>query len=929
MVKLRKRLLVAALSLTAATSGAMGATMLSVSGAADETAKEVNPLAKYEFKDTANIGKDSMGKYDMSFRNAYLQGGTGALLNEYTMLEGGGISFDGNFCISQDQNNNMFKDVTAFTLAFEIKTNVNEEWQHFLGVGNSTNYFAFVGRGGKAGSAEAKQLILNAHDVAGEYWEGLWVNDVTGWDSTSKFEKVLVSVQPGGNMSVYINGALYTVAGKTPKEISAEWSAYDKNCTFSIGGRYNGCADRMAKGAVKDVAIYDFAMDATAAKAYNDNGKLTAADLTGVTTITAATAKFEGDATKVALNGAMSVEKMFESLNAATADLTLSGGGTASANVVWQKVEKVGEKYYAVGTIDTKKLGYANLVNEVRYELSVASVKEIGLPVFADNAVTTGELKDSMTEAEMLSLINTATVTVTLDDNTTQDVRVTFNKIVADMGSYTAYGDVLLEGKKVATAEVKLTVTQTNEGQMKELTPVAKWTFDSEETKLNDAMGKYTLQCGAKSDGDRTNNPTGTGKVENGMLYLSGDDMLTLPELNDVTENISNGFTLNFQVKQDGDISERPNKGEWAAPVSFGFNDWSASTYCRFLVATSGGGDMLRFNAHDITKNDKGENQAYWGPEVLTHIADAMHNVTLSVRPGEFVKIYADGELVQSFPCPAGWNLSHQNMQFSIGAECVWGNGYDYFKGWVDNVTIYNFAMTEAQSAAYWQKGKVTVKDMSGSIISSIDSTPHFETEGVYADEKGLNDKLTATQFVNRLKPATVNALLDDGATTIPVSVTWKTVKLESDGKYYAIGEVDATNLGYATTLTGVTEVRQEVTVEKKDRKIVIDETIENGTVTADKAAAKLGESVVITVKANDGYELKELTVGGEALTVDENGTYTFAIKGNSDVEISATFAQKAKEVKKSGCKSSVIASSAMLAAAGIAVCAALKKKRG
>lgn len=69
MVKLRKRLLVAALSLTAATSGAMGATMLSVSGSADETAKEVNPLAKYEFKDTANIGKDSMGKYDLTFRN--------------------------------------------------------------------------------------------------------------------------------------------------------------------------------------------------------------------------------------------------------------------------------------------------------------------------------------------------------------------------------------------------------------------------------------------------------------------------------------------------------------------------------------------------------------------------------------------------------------------------------------------------------------------------------------------------------------------------------------------------------------------------------------------------------------------------------------------------------------------------------------------
>lgn len=670
-------------------------------------------------------------------------------------------------------------------------------------------------------------------------------------------------------------------------------------------------------------------MDNAAAVAYTTNGKLTASDLGGMTTISSAKAKFEGDATKVALNEAMSVEKMFESLNPATAELTLSDGKTASADVVWQKVEKADNKYYAVGTVNSKKLGYANLAGEVRYELTVASIKGAGEPVFEGNEITKGELKDSMTEAEMLALINTATVTVTLGDDTTTNVTVTFTKIVADMGTYTAQADVMLEGMKVATASVTLPVTQTNEGQMMELAPIAKWTFDSEETKLVDSMGKYNLQCGAKADGDRTNNPTGTGTVQNGMLYLDGTDMLTLPELNDVTENISNGFTLNFQVKQDGDISDRPNKGEWAAPVSFGFNDWNATTFCRFLVATSGGGDMLRFNAHDITKNEDGTNQAYWGPEVLTHIADSMHNVTLTVRPGEFIKIYADGKEVQSFPCPAGWNLRHQNMQFSIGAECVWGNGYDYFKGWVDNVTIYNFAMTEEQSAAYWQKGKVVVKDMAGSIISSIDSVPHFEQEGVYVDEKGLNDKLTATQFVNRLKPATVNALLDDGETTIPVSVTWKTVKLESDGKYYAIGEVDATNLGYATTLTGVTEVRQEVTVEKRDRKIVIDEAIENGTVVSDKAAAKLGESVVITVTANDGYELKELTVGGEAVTVNEGGTYTFTIKGNSDVEISATFAEKAKEEKKSGCKSSVIASSAMLAAAGIAVCAALKKKRG
>lgn len=923
MVKFRKRLLVAALSLTAVTSGALGAAMISsVSGSADEAGKEVNPIAKYEFKDTSNIGKDSMGKYDLTFRNAWKAGGTGDLLNEYTAIEGGGITFNNKLCLAADKDKNVFKDTSAVTMVLEVKmVSGSGTWGHIAGVG----------------FANAKSTGLSAHSAAdGANHVRIASKGIDGlhgcWDSITaingeleKYHTIIISAQPGGKIRVWNDG----VKLSEEKEVSATWTAYDENNMFSIGGEFNGAAAYTSAASLKNVVVYDFAMDNAAAVAYTTNGKLTASDLGGMTTISSAKAKFEGDATKVALNEAMSVEKMFESLNPATAELTLSDGKTASADVVWQKVEKADNKYYAVGTVNSKKLGYANLAGEVRYELTVASIKGAGEPVFEGNEITKGELKDSMTEAEMLALINTATVTVTLGDDTTTNVTVTFTKIVADMGTYTAQADVMLEGMKVATASVTLPVTQTNEGQMMELAPIAKWTFDSEETKLVDSMGKYNLQCGAKADGDRTNNPTGTGTVQNGMLYLDGTDMLTLPELNDVTENISNGFTLNFQVKQDGDISDRPNKGEWAAPVSFGFNDWNATTFCRFLVATSGGGDMLRFNAHDITKNEDGTNQAYWGPEVLTHIADAMHNVTLTVRPGEFIKIYADGKEVQSFPCPAGWNLRHQNMQFSIGAECVWGNGYDYFKGWVDNVTIYNFAMTEEQSAAYWQKGKVVVKDMAGSIISSIDSVPHFEQEGVYVDEKGLNDKLTATQFVNRLKPATVNALLDDGETTIPVSVTWKTVKLESDGKYYAIGEVDATNLGYATTLTGVTEVRQEVSVEKRDRKIVIDEAIENGTVVSDKAAAKLGESVVITVTANDGYELKELTVGGEAVTVNEDGTYTFTIKGNSDVEISATFAEKAKEEKKSGCKSSVIASSAMLAAAGIAVCAALKKKRG
>lgn len=122
MVKFRKRLLVAALSLTAVTNGALGAAMISsVSGSADEAGKEVNPIAKYEFKDTSNIGKDSMGKYDLTFRNAWKAGGTGDLLNEYTAIEGGGITFNNKLCLAADKDKNVFKDTSAVTMVLEVK----------------------------------------------------------------------------------------------------------------------------------------------------------------------------------------------------------------------------------------------------------------------------------------------------------------------------------------------------------------------------------------------------------------------------------------------------------------------------------------------------------------------------------------------------------------------------------------------------------------------------------------------------------------------------------------------------------------------------------------------------------------------------------------------------------------------------------------
>ncbi len=87
---------------------------------------------------------------------------------------------------------------------------------------------------------------------------------------------------------------------------------------------------------------------------------------------------------------------------------------------------------------------------------------------------------------------------------------------------------------------------------------------------------------------------------------------------------------------------------------------------------------------------------------------------------------------------------------------------------------------------------------------------------------------------------------------------------------------------------------------------INVPESFEHGTVTSDKEAASIGETVTLTVTPDDGYELENLTVtftnedepsgaplrlrgGNVELTPGDNGTYTFEMPA-APVTVSATF---------------------------------------
>ena len=110
-----------------------------------------------------------------------------------------------------------------------------------------------------------------------------------------------------------------------------------------------------------------------------------------------------------------------------------------------------------------------------------------------------------------------------------------------------------------------------------------------------------------------------------------------------------------------------------------------------------------------------------------------------------------------------------------------------------------------------------------------------------------------------------------DGETQVAVTIT-------TEGKYTFV--MPAGNVEISATFKAI------------DYTITI-EPAENGTVTADKATANMGETVTLTITPNEGYELDQLTVMNGttqvAVTITTEGKYTFVMPAGN-VEISATF---------------------------------------
>ena len=220
------------------------------------------------------------------------------------------------------------------------------------------------------------------------------------------------------------------------------------------------------------------------------------------------------------------------------------------------------------------------------------------------------------------------------------------------------------------------------------------------------------------------------------------------------------------------------------------------------------------------------------------------------------------------------------------------------------------------------KSGSITVSGGSfgESVAQYVADALNYEANanGIYTYHKTLDEALATGGEVKSIQAATTGeddtltvTLIDRNDTTKIEVVSGEEIPLPSrsdygynhfvgwkssvDGKTYQPGDkVDISgNVTFTAQWTYIPPANPNYRIDIPD--------FENGTVTADPAAAKAGAKVTLTATPDEGYAVGTITVTdrfGDAVKVTENadGTYTFTMP-NGQVTVTATFVETEEPV--------------------------------
>ena len=205
------------------------------------------PLLWYKFNDSSNIGKDSMGNFDLtSF-------GTIGASSE------GGASFDGASCLYLEPvsgGHDLIDELTSFTISFSAKSSATD-----------TANRRIVSHG-YCGSNVGFALVQNPYDncihfpvenSATSDSNSWWVN-YKSFNSFNSWHNYSIVFSPSLAV-LYVDGE--AIMPITPYDGTKSLTAMSEYFAFAVGGSYHIGDTSVSNGfigSIRDLRIYDFAM---------------------------------------------------------------------------------------------------------------------------------------------------------------------------------------------------------------------------------------------------------------------------------------------------------------------------------------------------------------------------------------------------------------------------------------------------------------------------------------------------------------------------------------------------------------------------------------------------------------------------------------------------------------------------------------------
>ncbi len=249
-------------------------------------------------------------------------------------------------------------------------------------------------------------------------------------------------------------------------------------------------------------------------------------------------------------------------------------------------------------------------------------------------------------------------------------------------------------GNNSAPAEVTLSTTQpidTGEPGM-----VAHYPFDG---NANDATPYQNH--GVIGGNPVFENTTHAGGGQN-IKFDGMQDSVLAPN---AVQLISDYATVSFWIRVDGDVP--PGIGEFYV-IDFGHWDqrWKISLPGHLKIVWTTNSNNLQF-PNFISDMDSGDGnemvKGFWWYVTMVH--DGANDI-----------IYVDGQQVNIKPALGKLNSTARPLCF--GNNPI--EGGQYFIGALDNVKIYNKALTAAEIAKLYQTGTTGIEDLSGNALRSV-----------------------------------------------------------------------------------------------------------------------------------------------------------------------------------------------------------------